>query len=443
MRRTTSSSCLRKRWLLPAVATTVLAAAAPAQAASWRLEAIGASEGVAGLHDLSFDAQGHGLLSWAGALQGRDPAIFGGLASRDPAGGWQRPPDLAGVEPQSAQIHLYAESRALLVAREASSPDTDSKRSLVIAEGGSDGGFGPLTALDDFTVDSWSAVNELGQAIIAWTNERSPFIRVSERVPGQPLSDARDLALATTAAVAMNARGDRILAFPSGKTALGARFRQGGGEWGPIVTFGRIPSTTGLKLSAVVARNGRVVVTWGSAGRACGVSVREGDGTWRTRRLERRCGAAAVGPRAAPVVPVADSKGATYVAWTGRTASGRRAVKFARVGPGASSRPLVLSHQRGAVLDAVAAGPARALAVTWSAPQPTKRRPFIVATFAAVRRAGGGFAADRLTPESAVAARGSRVAFQPLTGEPVVAVPFLVGRTIAVGAAVGPAAPPG
>jgi hypothetical protein len=118
-------------------------------------------------------------------------------------------------------------------------------------------------------------------------------------------------------------------------------------------------------------------------------------------------------------------------------------VKFARVGPGASSRPLVLSHQRGALLDDVAAGPARALAVTWSAPQPTKDRPFIVATFAAVRRAGGGFDADRLTPPTAVAARGSRVAFQPLTGEPVVAVPFLVGRTVAVGAAVGPASPPG
>ncbi len=437
MRRMTSSFRPRKRRLLPALlAATLVAPAAPAAAATWRLEPISASEGVAGLHDLSFDAQGHGLLSWGGALRGRTPPVFGGLASRDPAGGWQRPPDLAGVEPQSARIHLYAESRALLVARETPSPT--STRSLVVAEGQSDGGFGPLSAIDNFTVDSWSAANELGQALIAWTNERSPFVRVSERLPGQPLSAPRDLALATAAAVAMNARGDRVLAFPVGRTRLGARVRAAGGEWGPIVSFGRLSNNRGLGLSAVVARNGRAVVTWGAAGRPCGVSVREGDGTWRTRRLERRCGPAAVGPHAAPVIPVADSDGATYVVWTGATKTGRRAVKFARVGPGASTRSLVLSRQRGALLDDVAAGAGRALAVTWTAPQPTKRRPFVVAAFAAVRRAGGGFDADRLTPPKAVAVRGSRVAFQPLTREPVVAVPFLVGRTVAVGAAVGP-----
>jgi hypothetical protein len=442
MRRTTSSSRLTGRRLAPALTAVAgagaLAAAGPSPAASWRLEPIGASEGVAGLHELAFDSQGHALLSWSGYLQGRTPPAFGGLASRDPAGGWLRPPDLAGVEPQSAQIHLYGQSRALLVGRQ--EPSSTSRRSLVVAEGQSDGGFGALGVLDDFMIESWSATNERGQALIAWTNERSPFVRVSERLPGQPLSPPRDLAFGATAAVAMNARGDRVLAFPSGKTRLGARLRLAGGDWGPITSFGRVPSTTGLRLSAVVARNGRVVVTWGAAGRACGVSVRDGDGTWRTRRLERRCGPAAVGPGAAPVIPIADSDGATYVAWTGRAAGGRRAVKFARVGPGASRRPLVLSDQRGAVLDDVAAGGARALAVTWSAPRPTRRRPFIVATFAAVRRAGGGFHADRLTPPTAVAARGSRVAFQPLTGEPVVAVPFLVGRTAAVGAAVGPPA---
>jgi hypothetical protein len=102
----------------------------------------------------------------------------------------------------------------------------------------------------------------------------------------------------------------------------------------------------------------------------------------------------------------------------------------------------VISHQRGALLDDVAPGPDRALALTWTAPQPERGKPFIVATFAAVRRKGGGFDSDRLTPPTAVAARGSRVAFQPLTGEPVVAVPFLVGRTAAVGAAVGPALSP-
>jgi hypothetical protein len=103
--------------------------------------------------------------------------------------------------------------------------------------------------------------------------------------------------------------------------------------------------------------------------------------------------------------------------------------------------PLVLSRERGAVLDDVAAGPRRALAITYAAPRPTRVNPLIVATFAALRRGGGGFEHDRLTPLGFAARRGSRVAFQPRTGEPVVAIPFLIGLNVAVGAAIGPAAP--
>jgi hypothetical protein len=55
-----------------------------------------------------------------------------------------------------------------------------------------------------------------------------------------------------------------------------------------------------------------------------------------------------------------------------------------------------------------------------------------------VRHRSGRFDVDRLTPPTVTAARGSRVAFQPLTGQPVVAIPFLVGPMVAVGAAVGP-----
>ncbi|MEA2194576.1 MAG: hypothetical protein QOG42_1010, partial [Solirubrobacteraceae bacterium] len=88
------------------------------------------------------------------------------------------------------------------------------------------------------------------------------------------------------------------------------------------------------------------------------------------------------------------------------------------------------------------AGARGALAVTYTAPQPTAARPLLYATFAALRRSGGSFGrADRLTPGDVFAAQGSRVAFQPLTGEPVVALPFLVSRTIAVAATVGPPAP--
>ena len=425
------------RGLLAALVLLGALAVAPAQAATWRLEPIEASEGVAELHDLAFDAQGRALLSWYGTLRGRMPPLFGAVATRDPAGGWQRPPDLGAIQPASAQLHVVATTRTLLVAREATTEAN--LRRLVFAEGESDGGFGPLTTLDDFVSAHWSAASPAGDAIVAWTGERSPFIRVAERAAGQPFAPARELAVARTAAVAINARGDRLLAWRAGER-LAARVRPAGGEWGDTVRFGRVTAIQNLRLSALMARNGRAVLTWGSTGRPCGVSVRDRAGRWMTRTLERRCGPAGDG-RGAPVLPVADGRGATYVAWTGRTRTGRRAVKFARIGPGASARPLVLSRERGAVLDDVAAGPQRALALTYAAPRPSRANPLIVSTFAVLRRGGGTFEHDRLTPPGFVARRGSRVAFHPLTGEPVVALPFLIGLNVAVGAAVGPAAP--
>lgn len=438
MRHTRSPSIAVR--LAGAVALLALAAAAPARAAGWRLEPIGASEGVAGLHELQFDGEGRALLSWNGALQGRTPPLFGGLALRDPAGGWLRPPDLAGVEPATAQIHLFGVSRALLVAREART--STSRRRLVVAEGASDGGFGGLGVLDDFVSAHWSDANRDGAAIVAWVGERAPFVRVAERAAGeQRFGAARDLAVARRATVAIGPQGDRVLVWRAGPR-LAARFAPTGGDWGPTVRFGHVQASDGLRISALVAPGGRVVVTWGRAGRTCGASVRDRAGRWRSRSLERHCGPTGAVPDAAPALPIADEHGATYVAWTGRSRDGQRVVKLARVGSGASRRPLVLSRERGAVLDAVAAGPQRALAVTYSAPRPMPRKPFLAATYAAVRRGGGAFGrATRLTPATVAASRGSRVAFQPLTGEPVVAIPYLVGRTVAVGAAVGPPAP--
>jgi hypothetical protein len=437
---------LTARWPAGALAPLALAlavGAAPASAAPWRLEPIPDSANVAELHDLAFDAQGRGLLSWNAAQREHTPPVFGGLATRGPAGGWERPTDLRGILPATMQIHLSGATSALLVAREA--PSANGQRRLIAGDGQSDGGFDAFASLGDFAIDHWSAVNPRGDAIVAWTAERSPFLRVAERRGVARFGALRELAVARTAAVAINARGDSALVWRAG-TRLAGRFHRAGGEWSRTVRFGSLGAVPGLRLSALVARNGRVVATWGRPGRACGVAVRDADGAWRTRRLERRCGPSGVGTYASPVVPIADSRGATYVAWTGRTKSGRRAVKFARVGPGASGvtgRALVLSRERGAVLDDAAADARGALAITYTAPQPTTTRPLLFATFAAVRRGGGAFGrADRLTPEDVFAAQGSRVAFQPITGEPVVAVPFLVSRTVAVAAAVGPAAPP-
>lgn len=438
---------LTARWPASALVLLALApAAAPARAdaAGWRLEPIAAATGVAELHELAFDARGNGLLSWNGAQRVHVAPVFGGLATRGPSGHWQRATDLAAIQPATMQVHPFGSARALLVAREERSANT--RRRLIIAEGRPAGGFDVLRSLDDFVVEHWSAVNGRGDAIVAWTSERFPFVRVAQRPAGGRFAPMRELAVGKTAAVAINERGDSALIWRSG-TRLAGRVRRARGQWSRTVRFGLPRAIDGLRLSVLVARNGRVVATWGSPGRRCGVSVRDRAGTWRSRALERRCAATGVATRSAPVVPLADSRGATYVAWTGRTRGGRRAVKLARVGTsgdGIGGRALVLSRERGAVLDDAAADRRGALAITYTAPRPTAARPLLYATFAALRRRGGAFGrADRLTRSNVFAAVGSRVAFQPLTGEPIVAVPYLVGRTVAVAAAVGPPAPAG
>jgi hypothetical protein len=415
------------RWLIPAAIVLALAAAPPAAADVWQIEPIGASEGVYSLHDLDFDSQGRGLLSWAGALQGRVPPIFGGLALRDPAGGWTRPPDLGGLEPVSAQVHLFSDQRALLVAR------AGTRRRVVVADGRSDGGFGPRRTLAEFVAATWSASNVSGDAIVAWKSERLPFVTVSERTDGHGFGKPRDLALARSASVAINERGDRVFAFPAGRR-IGVRTRLAGKPWGPIVRFGNLPVDRDRRLTALITNGGRIVITWGREGGPCGVAVRA-NGRWRSRRLEQRCGPATTQTREAPVMPFADSAGATYVAWTHHTARAN-SVTLARLGARGPVGPSVVSRQRGAILDDVAAGPERAIAITWGAVLSPAGAPPRAATYAAVRRGTSPFTVDRLSPANVLVARGSRVAFQPLTGQVVVAIPYRVGRTFAVGAAV-------
>jgi hypothetical protein len=423
------SLCRRlRRWLLPvALSLAPVLLASPAEAEVWQLEPIGASEGVYSLHDLAFDGQGRGVLSWAGALQGRVPPVFGGLALRDPAGGWTRPPDLADVDPASAQVRLFGQQSALLVAR------SGTRRRVVVADGRSDGGFGPLHGLADFVAATWSASNVSGDAIVAWKSERLPFVTVSERTDGHAFGKPRDLALARSASVAMNARGDRVFAFGAGRR-IGVRVRLAGKPWGPVARIGDLPVDRDRRLTALITDGGRIVITWGREGGPCGVAVRA-NGAWRTRRLEARCGPATTEARDAPVMPFADSAGATYIAWTHHTAKAN-SVTLARVGAKGPVGPSVVSRQRGAILDDVAAGPDRAIAISWGAVLSQAGAPPRAATYAAVRRGAAPFTVDRLSPPSVLVARGSRVAFQPLTGQVVVAIPYRIGRTFAVGAAV-------
>ena len=182
------------------------------------------------------------------------------------------------------------------------------------------------------------------------------------------------------------------------------------------------------------------LITWGRDRGNCGVAVGDGRGSWRTAILERRCGPAAVGPREAPVLPLVDSGGVPYVAWTHGTPQAN-SVTLARVGRAGPVSRGVVSRQRGAMLDDVAAGPDGAIAVTWAAVL-SRENPLLTATYAGVRRTGGAFTVQRLSPPAVVVARGSRVAFHPLTGQAVVAIPYFFGRALAVGSAISPRAKP-
>jgi len=110
-------------------------------------------------------------------------------------------------------------------------------------------------------------------------------------------------------------------------------------------------------------------------------------------------------------------------------AQGVSAVKLARVDKAGAHDQVVLSHGvPRAALDAAAAGPAGALAVTWSAPS-SPAGPSV--TYASLRR-GGAFSADRLAPAGIAGIGNSRVAFQPLSGRAVVTWEYVNGSQGAV-----------
>ena len=75
--------------------------------------------------------------------------------------------------------------------------------------------------------------------------------------------------------------------------------------------------------------------------------------------------------------------------------------------------------------------------MTWAAVL-SSTNPTLTATYAAVRRATGRFVIERVSPAGVTVGRGTRIAFQPLTSQAVVAIPYRVGRTVAVGSPVSP-----
>jgi hypothetical protein len=197
---------------------------------------------------------------------------------------------------------------------------------------------------------------------------------------------------------------------------------------------------------AVVTPGGRIILAWHTANVGedtpldivAGVAIRSTRSVWRSFRVERSRVTAAKGPYLAgtPAIPVIDSAPRAYVTWTG-VSHGAPVVKLGRItaeGPRAST---VLSRGvTGAAVDDAAAGPDRSLAVSWSAMTDYRT----TRTYASLRRGDGLFGAPvQLTPDGVSGLTGSRLAFQPVTGEAVVAfVSVTPGGTGVIQASVSP-----
>ena len=294
------TSRLTARWLACAVALSAAAPAA-ASAADWRLEPIGASEGVPKLHDLVFDAQGRALLSWDGA-RGPRPAGLRRAGHARPGGRLARPPDLAAIVPATAQIHLSGAVSALLVAREA-------------ASAGRRRGWSPPraspTAASGVRVARRVRLRPLvggqprGRRDRRLDRERSPFVAVTERKAGHRFAAPRDLAIGKTGRRRDQRPRRPVLAWPQARAWPRASGRPA--EGGATQRFGACGRSGAAPVGARRAQRGRCssrgAATAATAAWPCATPAARG----ARGALELRCGPAAVGVRGAPVVPVADT----------------------------------------------------------------------------------------------------------------------------------------
>jgi hypothetical protein len=280
--------------------------------------------------------------------------------------------------------------------------------------------------------------------MVAFVDRRTGAARVAERRAGHAFSAPRTLARPGGAvAAATDARGDRALAW-WGRDGVFARVRRAGGGWGPVLRAARAQPTANGLIRAAITPAGRVVLAWQTADLresqplrlAAGAAVGSAGQAWRSFTLERSTLASASFSENASAIPLVDSAKRVYVIWTG-VADGHLAVKLARIAASSPGPTVVLSGPvAGAAVDDAAAGPAGSLAVSWS----VLRGAFSV-TYASLRRGTGKFAApERLTPEGTQGLGGSRVAFQPLTGEAIVTWGYVAAdERGAVRASVSPA----
>ena len=422
-----------------AALATLLCLASPAAAASWSAEPVPAGPGALGPARLSFDSQGRGLLLWNGVATATQPR-FTGMASRAPGGGWTRVANLPGVGYGNGQALQYGTTRVLFVSGQVASYGAyhRAKLRLVAAYGRSDGtGLGKWQTLAPYETGFVAAANRQGHAIVLFDTRGNGLLTV-ERPSGGKFGKAAKVSPpgAFTPAVAINARGDRIVAWlRAGR--IEARVRATGHGWGSVLDIAKAPSAPNASLHAAVTPGGSFVLTWDAAEfredrqarLLAGTAQRRPNHGWRVYPLENATVSAEGGVVAEDVraFPLVTGGGAIAIAWTGAVNDSTRfGVKSARLtSKGLRPAQILSGDALSAAIGDAAVGPDGRAAIVWSQSDAQNH----IFTYAALSSGpGAGFGpADLLTPAEAIGIPGPSVGFQTVTGQAVAMVPIIQG----------------
>ena len=432
----------RKKTLIsvPIVVVLLLGFALPAAAATWTSEPVPAGPGALGPARLSFDAQGRALFLWNGVPTASQPR-FTGMASRAPGGGWTRLAKLPAVGWGNAAALQYATTRVLFVSGQAASVGAynRAKLRLVAAYGRSDGsGVGSWQTLASYETGFVAAANHSGHAIVLF-DAGGRGLSTIERPSGGTFGKATKVSApgAFTPAVAINAQGDRIVAWiRSGR--IEARVRQAGQGWGSVFNVAKAPGVANTSLRATVSPGGSFVLAWDAADiresrptrLIAGTAQRRPGQGWRAYPLENATlGTNSSVPEDMVAVPLVTGNGAIAIVWTGAVHDNSRAgVKAARLtSNGLRAAQVVSDDAANAAVGDAAVGPNGQAAIVWSQVDPQNR----TSTYVALSPGPGvPFGApDPLTPTDTPGIGGPAVAFQPVSGQPVAMVPIVQGNS--------------
>ena len=374
--------------VLGALALPAVAGAAPVAVSPRTVEANPVS--------LAFDATGDGLASWRGLSGTADTSRpYHALAARTPAGEWQAPLTL----PRTVLMHdvaLLGADRVALVTEREQPAGRARTRSLISLQLGT---VVPLTlgpprvlyrgprrhvGFDGPRPTAFSplvGVSDTGAVVVAWQRANGIWALVGKHVRRLgPFGHAPSLHLA--------ADGSGLLTWRRGSLILG-RVRRASGHWDPIERIAKIGRYSEAPPASIAGGDGGFAVGLTEITRSMrGVhwvsTLHTRDGGWHARQLETRT-----------FVPTGAT---TYV-----TDNLQTLVTMTTDGQFHTAWPGLFGND--VALDAIASGPSGAWAATWFNGSPNLTEQGSQTT--------SGFATER-------SLAGSRVAYDPLTGGPVV-----------------------